>query len=144
MFRFLFFGCITLWAVLPAYSEVQSDKICATLTAAAAAWNKGDLTAFVSVYEDSTDTTFIGKEVTHGGTKKILERYRRDYPTHETMGTLTFSECKVRLLSKGFALSSGKWALERTKSAGGDASGRFTLVWRRTRLGWKIIHDHTS
>jgi len=108
------------------------------------AWNRGDLVAFASYYEDSPETTFIGRDVTRGGTKVILDRYRRGYPTPEAMGTLTFSELEVRTLADGLALTTGKFALKRTAAGGGDASGRFTLIFRRTPSGWKIIHDHTS
>jgi len=108
------------------------------------AWNRGDLVTFASYYEDSPDTTFIGREVVHGGTKAILDRYRRAYPTREAMGTLTFSEIAVRPLAQGVALATGKFALKRTTEGGGDTSGRFTLILRQTSSGWKIIHDHTS
>ncbi|HTS24937.1 MAG TPA: SgcJ/EcaC family oxidoreductase [Bryobacteraceae bacterium] len=108
------------------------------------AWNRGDLVAFASYYEDSPETTFMGKEVVRGGTKAILERYRRSYPTAEAMGTLTFSEIEVRSLTPDVALVTGKFALKRTAAGGGDASGRYTLIVRRTPAGWKIIHDHTS
>ncbi len=108
------------------------------------AWNRGDLEAFASYYEDSPETTFIGREVTHGGPKDIVERYRKAYPTREKMGTLTFSEIEVRPLAAGVALASGKYQLRRTQAGGGDAAGRFTLILRRTPAGWKIIHDHSS
>jgi beta-aspartyl-peptidase (threonine type) len=60
------------------------------------------------------------------------------------MGVLTFSEIEVRPLAPGVALATGKFALQRSTDAGGDASGRFTLILKRTPQGWKIIHDHTS
>jgi uncharacterized protein (TIGR02246 family) len=122
----------------------QTAEVRAVMDESQAAWNRGDLVAFASYYEDSPDTTFIGKEVVRGGTKAILDRYRRAYPTREAMGTLTFSEIEVRRLADGVALTTGKFALKRTAAGGGDASGRFTLVLRRTAAGWRIIHDHTS
>ena len=109
-----------------------------------AAWNRGDLVAFASYYEDSPQTTFIGREVVRGGTRAILDRYRRAYPTREAMGELTYSELEVRPLAKGVALTTGKFALKRTAAGGGDSSGRFTLIFRKTSAGWKIVHDHTS
>src|SRR3974377_1451577 len=69
-----------------------------------AEWNRGDLTAFASHYEDSPETTFIGREGVHGGVEAILARYRRAYPTREAMGILTFSEIAVRPLADGIAL----------------------------------------
>lgn len=122
----------------------QSAEIHTILKDSETAWNRGDLVAFAAYYEDSPETTFIGREVVRGGTKAILDRYRRAYPTPEAMGTLTFSEIEVRSLAGGIALATGKFALKRTAAGGGDASGRFTLILRQTPSGWKIIHDHTS
>ena len=138
MFRCLFLICCAplLFA--------QTDEIRAMLTHSEAAWNRGDLVRFAADYEDSPGTTFVGKEVTRGGTQAILNRYRRGYPTPEAMGTLTFSEIEVRPLGKGYALALGKFALQRTAAGGGDASGRFTLVLHKTKAGWKIVHDHSS
>ena len=122
----------------------QGDEIRAMLKNSEAAWNRGDLAAFATDYEDSAETTFIGREITHGGVEAILARYRRGYPTPEAMGTLTFSEIAVRPLGKGYALANGRFALKRTAAGGGDAAGRFTLVLRKAKAGWKIIHDHSS
>jgi uncharacterized protein (TIGR02246 family) len=122
----------------------QTAEVEAVLRNSEAAWNRGDLAAFASYYEDSPDTTFIGKEVVRGGVDAILARYRRAYPTREAMGELSFSEVNVRPLADGVALTTGKFTLVRGEAAGGKASGRFTLILKRTPEGWKIIHDHTS
>jgi uncharacterized protein (TIGR02246 family) len=122
----------------------QGGEIRTLLQKSEAAWNRGDLATFATDYEDSPETTFIGREITHGGTQAILDRYRRGYPTREAMGTLTFSEIEVRPLGRGYALANGRFALKRTPAGGGDAAGRFTLVLRKTKAGWKIIHDHSS
>jgi uncharacterized protein (TIGR02246 family) len=122
----------------------QTAEVTALLKDSEAAWNRGDLEKFASCYEDSPQTTFIGKTVTKGGPKEILERYKRGYPTREAMGALTFSEIEVRPLGTDFALANGKFTLERTPAGGSGVSGRFTLVLHKTRSGWKIIHDHSS
>ena len=140
------------WLVLAASSALlaapalwaQDAEIRAMLKNSEAAWNRGDLVAFASDYEDSPETTFIGRDVTKGGTEAILARYRRGYPTREAMGTLTFSEIEVRPLAPALAIATGKYSLKRTAAGGGDASGRFTLVLRQGKSGWKIIHDHSS
>ena len=107
-------------------------------------WNRGDLAAFAADYEDSPDTTFVGKDVTRGGTAAILGRYQAHYPNREAMGTLTYSELSIRVLAPDVVLATGKYSLKRTAAGGGDATGRFTLVIRKTTKGWKIIHDHSS
>jgi uncharacterized protein (TIGR02246 family) len=122
----------------------QADEIRAMLKKSEAAWNRGDMAAFASDYEDAPTTTFVGREVTRGGVDAILARYQRGYPTPEKRGILTFSEIEVRPLGDGYALALGKFALKRTVEGGGDSSGRFTLVLHRTAKGWKIIHDHSS
>jgi uncharacterized protein (TIGR02246 family) len=138
MLRRLFLLC---WTPL---LFAQTDGIRTLLKNSEEAWNRGDLVAFASVYEDSPDTTFIGREVTRGGTQAILERYRRTYPNRDAMGKLVFSEIEIRMLAPDVALATGKFELKRTAAAGGDTSGRFTLVLRRSSAGWKIIHDHSS
>jgi uncharacterized protein (TIGR02246 family) len=138
MFRCIVLLCCArlVFAQAPEVEKVLKDS--------EAAWNRGDLVSFASHYEDSPETTFIGREVVRGGVEAILARYRRTYPTRETMGTLTFSEIQVRSLAEGVALATGKFTLERTAAGGGPASGLFTLILKRTADGWKIIHDHTS
>ena len=86
----------------------QNDEIQAMMKKAEAAWNRGDLATFAKDYEDSPETTFIGREITHGGVQAILERYKRGYPTPEKMGTLTYSEIEVRPLGKDYALANGR------------------------------------
>src|SRR5579863_8380845 len=126
MLRRLFLLC---WTPL---LFAQTDEIRTLLKNSEEAWNRGDLVAFASDYEDSPETTFIGREVTRGGTQAILERYRRTYPNRDAMGTLSLTELDVRALAAGVALATGKFELKRSAAAGGDASGRFTLILRRS------------
>jgi uncharacterized protein (TIGR02246 family) len=137
------FRCILLFCCAPILFA-QGDEVRKLLKDSEEAWNRADLVTFSSFYDDSPDTTFIGREVTRGGPKEVLARYRRGYPTPEAMGKLTFSEIEVRPLGDGYALAHGRFALKRTPAGGGDATGRFTLVLRRTGAGWRIIHDHSS
>ncbi len=122
----------------------QTDDIRAVLTKSEAAWNQGDLETFASYYDDSPETTFVGRDVVRGGVQAILARYRKSYPTREAMGTLSFTNVEVRMLASDIALVTGQFHLERTTAGGGNASGRYTLILRRRPVGWRIIHDHTS
>jgi uncharacterized protein (TIGR02246 family) len=135
--------CVVLLGLAPVLAA-QTAEVERVLRDSEAAWNRGDLAAFASHYDDSPETTFIGREVVHGGVEAILARYRRAYPTREAMGTLEFSEIAVRPLAEGVALATGKFTLHRSAAGGGEASGRFTLVLVRKGREWKIIHDHTS
>jgi ketosteroid isomerase-like protein len=137
MFQWILLLC---WAPL---LHAQADEIRAMLKNSVEVWNRGDLVVFVSDYEDSPETTYIGREVVRG-TKAILERYRKHYPDREAMGTLAFSDVEVRPLTSDLALVTGEFHLKRSAAGGGDASGLYTLLVRKTPSGWKIIHDHSS
>jgi len=130
--------------LLAGLAAAQMPELEKGMRAAEVAWNRGDLETFVADYDDSPETTFIGREVTRGNRKAILDRYRRGFPTRESMGVLSYSELQARTIGEGVAILTGKFALKRTAAGGGDTSGRFTLVWKRTPAGWKIVHDHTS
>jgi len=122
----------------------QSEDVRAVLAQSQQAWNRGDLAAFASYYDDSPETTYVGRDVVRGGVQAILARYRKAYPTREAMGTLTFSNIAVRMLAPDLSLVTGEFHLERTAASGGNAAGHYTLILRKTPSGWKIIHDHTS
>lgn len=137
------FRSALLFCILP-LACAQQDEVRAVLTHSQDAWNRGDLAAFASYYDDSPETTFVGRDVVKGGVQAILNRYRKAYPSQEAMGTLTFSNVAVRMLAPEVALVTGEYHLTRTPAGGGDASGKYTLILRKTAAGWKIIHDHTS
>jgi ketosteroid isomerase-like protein len=107
------------------------------------AWNRGDIDAFMAGYDNSPETTFIGKTVRHGY-QDVLRGYHERYPTREKMGTLAFADLVVKLLGRNYASVTGVFQLKRTAPAGGDASGVFSLLFRHTAAGWKIFLDHTS
>jgi uncharacterized protein (TIGR02246 family) len=134
---------LLLLAAATLIAAPPETEIRAVLDASAAAWNRADIPTFVSYYENSPDLTFVGKTVSRGY-DGVLERYRKAYPTPEAMGYLTFSGITVRLISKDLAIVVGRFHLKRTDAGGGDSSGIYTLVMKRFRAGWKIIHDHTS
>lgn len=108
-----------------------------------AAWNRGDVDAFMSGYDASDSTTFVGATITRGY-RQVMENYHYRYPTKEKMGRLTFSGIEVTPLGAEYASVLGKWHLDRLPEAGGDVGGIFTLLFQKTPNGWKIILDHTS
>ena len=126
-----------LWAAPDAEVRAVLDK-------QVAAWNQGDIEAFMTTYLDSPELTFNGKDGVTRGYRLVLERYRKKYSSREAMGLLKFSEIEVRMLGGDSALVLGRFELTRSAAGGGNASGRYTLVLRKTAQGWKIIHDHTS
>src|SRR4051794_16722447 len=102
------------------------------------AWNKGDVEGYMGGYDRSDRTVFVsGDTVTHGW-KTVLERYKKNYDTREKMGELAFSDLDITILSKDSAVVLGRWQLKRSKD---EPHGRFTLIFKKTKQGWRIIHD---
>jgi len=137
---------LLLAASLLAQSAKKDDArriaaIRAVLDAQAAAWNRGDIESYMDGYDRSPDTVFVSGDRVTRGWQTVLERYKKVYDTREKMGTLTFSDLEITALSKESALVLGRWHLRRSKD---EPHGRFTLLFRKTKSGWKIVHDHTS
>jgi ketosteroid isomerase-like protein len=113
----------------------------AVLDTQAAAWNRGDIEGYMNGYDRSPNTEFVGGDSITRGWQEVLDRYKKRYDTREKMGTLTFSDLEVTMLSKDAALVLGRWCLKR---ANDEPHGTFTLVFRKTKAGWRIVHDHSS
>jgi len=121
--------------------EADKSAITAVLNAQQAAWNRGDVDAFLVGYWHSPELTFSGSSGVSRGWDGVMARYKKSYPDRATMGQLDFSELEFRFLGPDAALVLGRWYLKRGK---GDIGGVFSLVWQRFPEGWKVIHDHTS
>jgi ketosteroid isomerase-like protein len=118
-----------------------SSEIRAVMTAQVAAWNRGDIDGFMNGYDRSTKTEFVsGNKITRGW-QTVRDNYRKKYDSRDKMGTLTFSEIKITPLASDAAIVLGRWELVRKKD---KPRGTFTLLFRRTPAGWRIVHDHTS
>jgi beta-aspartyl-peptidase (threonine type) len=126
----------------PADAKAAVKAIRKVIADQAAAWNKGDLEGFMAGYWKSDELTFFtGKDPTKGW-NATLERYRKRYQGKgKEMGKLTFSDLRVDLLGFEGALVRGRWRVVQTEAT---LQGLFTVIFRKTPDGWKIVHDHTS
>jgi len=117
-------------------AEIQS-----VLSAQQDAWNRGDIDAFMKGYARSTSTVFVSEDEVGRGWETVRDRYRIRYSDRAKMGTLSFSDIEVTMLSPDAAVVLGRWRLKR---ANDEPHGRFTLIFKRLPEGWRIVHDHTS
>jgi ketosteroid isomerase-like protein len=106
-----------------------------------AAWNQGDIDGFMKGYWNSPLMTFVSGDNVRRGWQETLDSYKRNYNTREKMGVLTFSELEIEVFSKDSAKVLGRWKVAHEPK---DSQGRFTLIFRKFKDGWKIVHDHTS
>ncbi len=113
----------------------------AVLEAQRDAWNRGDVEGYMDGYARSADITFVSGDSITRGWQTVHDRYRNNYGTREKMGTLTFSDLETTVLSPNAVMLLGRWHLQR---ANDQPHGRFTLILRRLKQGWRIVHDHTS
>jgi len=113
----------------------------AVLDTQAAAWNRGDLEGYMDGYDRSPNTEFVSGDRINRGWQAVLDRYKKSYDSREKMGVLTFSELEITVLSKDAALVLGRWRLKR---ANDEPHGTFSLLFRKTKAGWRIVHDHSS
>ena len=119
----------------------EQQQIRKVMDEQAAAWNRGDIPGFMQGYWRSDNLVFVsGTNVTRGW-QPTLDRYLKSYDSREKMGTLSFTGLEINVLSKNSAYVLGNWSLKR---ANDEPGGKFTLVFRKFKEGWRIVHDHTS
>ena len=126
-------------------------EVAKVLETQAAAWNRGDLDAFTSVY--AADATFVSPGGTTHGRDAVLSRYRSRYPDRAAMGTLSLEPEESRLAEGdeftifGDAVPSrvhavtvaARWRLAFEGKP--PATGRTLLVLRARGDTWEIIQD---
>ena len=122
----------------PAAAKPQIEQV---LTDQAKAWNGGDIEHFMDGYAKTPDLRFAAGGTVTRGWQETLDRYKERYPDRAAMGTLTFSDLDTTVLAPDAAVVFGRWRL---KTARGEPNGLFTLLFRRTDAGWRIVADHTS
>jgi len=129
-------------ALSPQKQDAKSEAaIRAVLDAQRDAWNRGDLEGYMDGYDRSPQTEFVGGDEITRGWQTVLDRYKKKYNSREKMGVLAFSDLEITILSKDAALVLGRWHLKRATD---EPHGTFSLVFRKTKAGWRIVHDHSS
>jgi uncharacterized protein (TIGR02246 family) len=126
-------------AAAPVSSEAR-----ALLETQAAAWNRGDLEAFCSVYVD--DALFVTAGGLTKGRDEVLARYRSRYPDAAARGTLSFEVLAVDVLSPGASPGEphalavvARWKIARPDEPAAEGLTLLNLV--RAAGGWRIAHD---
>ena len=121
--------------------SADETAIRAVLARQASDWNRGDIPAFMVGYWPSDSLQFVSASGVTSGWQNTLDRYRQRYPDRATMGTLRFELQRISLLGREHAFVVGKFFLTRPQK--GDASGYFTLLWRKINGQWLITTDHS-
>ena len=122
-----------------AKTRPSEDIIKSVLAAQAAAWNEGDLEAFMRGYWKSPDLRFVSGTTVAKGWNQTLKRYRDRYGD-DNLGRLGFDSLDVDMVTDDVAVVVGRFNLDRNGKAD---TGAFTLVMKRFDGLWRIVHDHS-
>jgi ketosteroid isomerase-like protein len=135
------FGSCSAGGTSDAGREAVRREVLGVLHLQERCWNDGDIDGYMSGYAKTDSVRFVSGATVSRGWNTMRDRYRAGYPTKARMGMLRFDELDVQVLCADAALAFGRWTLTR---AGDTPTGYFTLLFRRTADGWRIVHDHTS
>ncbi len=120
--------------------KIESDIIM-VMDEQTAAWNRGDIDGFMKGYWNSENLIFVSGNGVTRGWQPTLDGYKKSYDSKAKMGTLKFTDLSVTVISKNAAAVLGSWSIIREKD---NPKGKFTLIFRKFKDGWRIVHDHTS
>ncbi|MFV1988879.1 MAG: DUF4440 domain-containing protein [Gemmatimonadota bacterium] len=108
----------------------------------AAAWNAGDLDAFMEAYERSPETTYIGATGLITGFDGIRARYAPSFEPGAARDDLQFTDLTARELDPHFGVATARYVLTRDGEV--TSTGPFTLVLMRAEGTWRIVHDQSA
>ena len=135
------FASISSFASSADHDGKAANAIRKVMDEQTAAWNRGDIEGFMQGYWKSESLEFVSGDNVTKGWQPTLDRYKKSYDSREKMGTLTFSGLTINVLNKEWATVLGSWSLARAQDT---PHGKFTLIFRKFKDGWRIVHDHTS
>jgi uncharacterized protein (TIGR02246 family) len=112
----------------------------AVLTHGAAAWNRGDLAAFMSDY--APDASFVTPRLVLHGRDVIGGRYAPRFAAGAVRDSLSFEDLEVDLLAPDALNAIAYYVLQHGDSV--VARGPTSLVMRKMGGRWYITHDHST
>jgi ketosteroid isomerase-like protein len=137
-----FFGLLAGCAAASQLTPADRSAVVAVLEKQQAAWNRGDLAAYMDGYVHEPGLIFTSGGQIRRGWDEAYARYRQRYGDDRSgMGVLGFTVLGVQPIGGAGAVVLGRWSLSGTPNAGG---GVFSVILERRAEGWRIIHDHTS
>jgi uncharacterized protein (TIGR02246 family) len=128
-----------------AQPDLARGAIQTVMDASAAAWSAGDLPRFMTLYEDSPETLYIGGDRVVRGYAAIGAMYASRFGggSAAAMGQLSLEILEFRQMDRDHAFVVGRFHLHREAASSGDATGLTSLLFKRTRNGWRIVADHS-
>lgn len=126
-----------------ATAQSVENQVRAEVARYVAAINSGDVRAVAGLYLNEARTSTIGDGEIHRGWERIARLLREVY---EQAGTIRMTSDSVAVfpLGAGAAIATLRYTWMIGGSNPEPTTGAMTLVYTRTRQGWRVAHDHTS
>mgnify|MGYP001565016271 CR=1 FL=1 len=120
--------------------DIEEDKVAIlkVMKNQEIAWSKNDLEGFMKGYLKSDSLKFYGKSGLTKGWQQTLNTYKKDYPTKDHSGTLTFEIIDISPIENHSYWVMGCYFLSRKI---GDANGVFMVIFKKIKGEWKIVAD---
>ncbi|MEM9617635.1 MAG: DUF4440 domain-containing protein [Pseudomonadota bacterium] len=129
-------------AEAPARPRTAEEIILASLNAQVAAWNEGNLDAFMETYWKSDKLKFVsGNKVTQGWSA-TQKKYRERHGDNDgDLGRLSLDKTDFVQITDDVGVVTGRFNLVKD---GASSAGAFSLVMKRVDGMWRIAHDHST
>jgi uncharacterized protein (TIGR02246 family) len=128
----------------PLFTATPQQLACVKVVIAQqAAWNAGDLEAFLAHFKDAPDTKAVLGSVAEG-TANVRSAFHLNFPDRAALGNIEYTDVTARELGTEFTLVTAKYKLTRSRKGGGDATGTLTEVLEKAPAGWQIVFFETT
>lgn len=136
---------LILISSLSGMSQTKEEKdktaILAVMNAQEEAWSNGDIEGFMEGYIKSDNLKFYGQNGVTSGWDNTLANYKRNYPSKEHTGKLSFTISTISKIEKNSYYVMGQYYLKRSV---GNANGYFMIIFKKIKGQWKIIADTSA
>ena len=127
-------------------SPVETDSALAQYVAAqaesgAAAWNRGDLTAFLAPYADSVVVVYPDGPIVGRDRLVALQRANVEWNGVPAVEQASRGASRMHRIAPDDALQIAEIVLRRT--TGAERRLWATVLWHRTRTGWRVVHEQS-
>ena len=135
-------GAAASGALDAAAGETVRSVVRVMMARGAAAWNRGDLDAFVDDYAPDTTTTYVGSRGLVRGRAAIRAAYAPRFAPGVQRGTLRFENMEIDVLAPDAAFALATYVL--TVGDSTIARGPTSILFRRIGGRWYMTRDHSS
>lgn len=115
-----------------------ADVVRGVLAASVAAWNEGNLDAYLGGYANTPDLVLVKNGATTTGFADVRKAYQQEVDATGGMGRLVFDGVDVTLTADDVATVVGRYVHSHAAST---TAGVMTLVLKQSEGRWRIVTD---